>query len=245
MKNLAKIFMAVVAGVLAFSCVTDTTEDLGVNLGEGQTTTLTLSLDESRTYIGEENGNEYPMYWSEGDQITVNGHTSLALTAEDINGNSATFTIPAVLEGDYCVTYPAAAEGQVKFAAEQTHKDNTTFGDGVATLYGYGSSEGVELKNLTGILKIGVTGSAKLTKAQISTTGNPIAGDFTIDFATGKVTPTSNATNVITYSFGDSGLQLTNAEQYMHIAVPAGVYDELYVTLYDNEGGVMYATVKS
>ena len=245
MKTLTKLFMAVVAGVLTLSCVTDTTEDLGVNLGEGQSTTLTLSLDESRTYIGEENGNEYPMYWSEGDQITVNGHTSLALTAEDINGNSATFTIPAVLEGNYCVTYPAAAAGQVKFAAEQTHKDNTTFDDGVATLYGYGSSEGVELKNLTGILKIGVTGSAKLTKAQISTTGNPIAGDFTIDFATGKVAPTSNATNVITYSFGDSGLQLTNAEQYMHIAVPAGEYNYLHITLFDSEGKVMVANTKA
>ena len=245
MKTFTKLFMAVVAGMLAFSCVTDTTEDLGVNLGEGQSTTLTLSLDESRTYIGGENGNEYPMYWSEGDQISVNGHTSLALTAEEINGNSATFTIPAVLEGDYCVTYPAAPAGQVKFAAEQTHKNDTTFGDGVATLYGYGSSEGVELKNLTGILKIGVTGSAKLTKAQISTTGNPIAGDFTIDFATGKVAPTSNATNVITYSFGDSGLQLTNAEQYMHIAVPAGEYNYLHITLFDSEGKVMVANTKA
>ena len=32
MKNLTKIFMAVVAGMFAFSCVTDTTEDLGVKL---------------------------------------------------------------------------------------------------------------------------------------------------------------------------------------------------------------------
>ena len=246
MKTISKIFMAVVAGVLAFSCVTDTTEDLGVNLGEGQTTTISIALDdEARTYIGEADGNSYPMYWSEGDQITVNGHTSLALTAEDINGNNATFTIPAVLEGDYCVTYPAAAEGQVKFVAEQTHKDNSTFGDGVTTMYGYGESGNLTLKPLTGILKVGVTGSAKLTKAQISTTGNPIAGDFDIDFATGKVAPTSNATNVITYSFGDSGLQLTDAEQYMHIAVPAGEYNYLHITLFDSEGKVMVANVKA
>ncbi|MBO7220616.1 MAG: hypothetical protein J6V21_05470, partial [Alistipes sp.] len=32
---------------------------------------------------------------------------------------------------------------------------------------------------------------------------------------------------------------------YLHIAVPAGKYDELYVTLYDEDGGVMYATVKA
>ena len=245
MKTISKLFMAVVAGVLAFSCVTDTTEDLGVNLGEGQSTTLTLSLGESRTYIGEYDGEQYPMYWSVGDQITVNGHTSLALTAEDINGNSAKFTIPAVLEGDYCVTYPAAAEGQVKFAAEQTHKDDTTFGDGVATLYGYGSPEAIELKNLTSILKIGITGSATLKYAQISTVDRtPIAGEFNLDFAKGVVTPTATAKSVINYSFGD-GVALKGDATYIHVAVPAGIYDELYVTLYDTDGGVMYATVKA
>ena len=46
MKNLTKLFMAVVAGMLAFSCVTDATEDLGVNLGEGQTTTISIALDD-------------------------------------------------------------------------------------------------------------------------------------------------------------------------------------------------------
>ena len=247
MKTFTRLFMAVVAGMLAFSCVTDTTEDLGVNLGEGQSTTLTLSLDESRTYIGGENGNEYPMYWSEGDQISVNGHTSSPLTAKDINGNSATFTIPAVLEGNYCVTYPAAPAGQVKFAAEQTHKNDTTFGDGVATLYGYGSSEGVELKNLTSILKIGVklpegAEATTLTKAQISTADRqPIAGDFAMDFANGTFTSTSTSTDVISYSFGE-GVQLSNEPTYMHIAVPAGEYNALYVTLYTNKG-VMKATV--
>ncbi len=247
MKTFTKIFTAVVAGMLAFSCVTDTTEDLGVNLGEGQSTTISIALDdESRTYIDEKNGEEYPMYWSEGDKIAVNGHTSLALTAEDINGSSAKFTIPAVLEGDYCVTYPAADKGQVKFAAEQTHKDNTTFGDGVTTMYGYGNGSNLTLKSLTGILKIGVTGSATLKMAQISTIDRaPIAGAFDFDFEKGEIVKAAaDAKDVITYSFGE-GVQLSDKPTYMHIAVPAGVYDELYVTLYDNEGGVMYATVKA
>ena len=247
MKTFTRLFMAVVAGMLAFSCVTDTTEDLGVNLGEGQSTTLTLSLGDSRTYIGEYDGVQYPMYWSEDDQISVNGHTSSPLTAKDINGNKATFTIPAVLEGNYCVTYPAAPAGQVKFVAEQTHKDNTTFGDGVATLYGYGSSEGVVLNNLTGILKIGVklpegAEATTLTKAQISTADRqPIAGDFAMDFANGTFTSTSTSTDVISYSFGE-GVQLSSEATYMHIAVPAGEYNALYVTLYTNKG-VMKATV--
>ena len=40
-------------------------------------------------------------------------------------------------------------------------------------------------------------------------------------------------------------MALSADAQYIHATVPAGQYDELYVTLYDTEGGVMYATVKA
>ena len=52
MKTLFKLFLAVVA-LFAYSCVTDTTEDLGVQVGGGQTTEITISLEESRTQLGE------------------------------------------------------------------------------------------------------------------------------------------------------------------------------------------------
>ena len=63
MKNLTKIFMAVVAGMFAFSCVTDTTEDLAVNLELDKvqaTTSIEVSLEESRTHLGEKAGAKYP-----------------------------------------------------------------------------------------------------------------------------------------------------------------------------------------
>ena len=75
MKNLTKIFMAVVAGMFAFACVTDTTEDLGLQVGGANDTTveLSLSLEESRTQLGEKVDGLYPVYWSAGDKISVNG----------------------------------------------------------------------------------------------------------------------------------------------------------------------------
>jgi len=247
MKTFTKIFMAVVAGVLTLSCVTDTTEDLGVNLGEGQTTTISIALDdETRTYIDEKNGEEYPMYWSEGDKISINGTESQKAVINSDEPTKASFVVAGVQQTPYCIAYPAAPAGQVKFAAEQTHKNNSTFGDGVTTMYGYGESGNLTLKSLTGILKIGVTGSATLKMAQISTIDRaPIAGAFDFDFEKGEIVKAAaDAKDVITYSFGE-GVKLSNEPTYMHIAVPAGVYDELYVTLYDSEGGVMYATVKA
>jgi len=279
MRKLVKIFMTVVAGMMVFSCATDTTDDLGVNLGKGQKTVISVSLEESRTYLGgyNEDAKKYPMYWSEGDKISANGVVSEAAQFTGEQSAVALFEFPvnANLTKPYFVTYPAVAnaEGkwQVKFAAEQKWiMENDTFDEGVSTMYGYSEkSLNVQMNHLTGILKIGITGSDRVTleKVQISTVDRkPIAGTFDFTFETDakgnkvpKLTPTADAKSVIEYSFGDivweegegekvyieGGQGLSSAPTYIHVAVPAGIYDELYVTLYDINGGVMYATVKA
>ena len=244
MKNLTKLFLAVAAGMFALSCVTDATNDLEVNLGGGQVTEINISLEESRTELGAEADGIYPLYWSEGDAISVNGTASAALSAAQAGSAAATFVVNGTLATPYCIAYPAAPTGQVLFAENQTHVGNSTFGSGVSTMYAYGDSNGVQLSHLTGVLKIGVVGSATITKAQISTIDRaPIAGPFALDFTNGKLTATAESKSVINYlipTTADSeGLELSNEPQYLHVVVPAGVYDELYVTLFDAEGGAM------
>ena len=246
MKNFTKILLAVVA-VVAFSCTTDTTQDLGVGLGNnGGLTEITLSLEASRTQLGEKAGDLYPLQWSEGDQISVNGVESNALSAEDVGKTTATFSVAGTPAKPYCIAYPAAPAGQVLFADKQTHTSNSTFASGVATMYAYAEDGfGVSLNHLTGVLKIGVTGSAKVVLAQISNANRkPIAGAFDFDFEKGEATATATSKELIEYSFGE-GVQLSSEPTYIHAVVPAGEYDELYVTLYDEDGGVMYATVKA
>ena len=246
MRRIQKIFTAVVFGAFAFSCATDTTEDLGVQVNGGQTTEITLSLEESRTQLGKKADGIYPLYWSEGDAISANGVASATLSAAQAGSAAATFVINGEVKAPYCIAYPAAAVNQVLFAAQQSHASNTSFGAGVSTMYGYSENGlNIELQHLTGVLKIGVTGDAVLSHAQISTIDRaPIAGAFDFDFEKGEATATEASESVINYSFGE-GVQLSNEPTYIHVAVPAGVYDELYVTLYDNAGGVMYAIVKA
>ena len=249
MKTFTKIFVAVVA-LFAYACVTDTTEDLGINVGGGQTTEITISLEESRTQLGEKVGNLYPLHWSEGDKISVNGVESAEAAISSENPSVATFTVDGSLATPYCIAYPAAPAGKVLFADQQTHAGDTTFGKGVSTMYAYGDGTGAQLNHLTGVLKIGVTGSKTLVMAQISNVDRaPIAGLFDINFETGEVAATESSKEVITYNIpitaDAEGLPLSNEAQYIHVAVPAGEYDELYVTLFDAEGGVMYATIKA
>ena len=160
--------------MVAFSCTTDATEDLGVAV-DGQTE-FVLSLEQSRTQLGDKAGEVYPLYWSNGDKISVNGVESNALS---IDGNSAvaTFTVSGVVNTPYCIAYPAANAGEVVFAAEQSYVEGT-FSNGASTMYGYSENGGgLQLNHLTGILKIGVTGNKTLSYAQISNVSRaPIAG---------------------------------------------------------------------
>ena len=245
MKNLTKLLLVVVA-LLAYSCTTVTTDDLGIELGGGKATTIELSLESSRTQLGVKGEEIYPLYWSEGDQISVNGVASVALTAEQAGSAKATFSVAGALQTPYCIAYPAATNGKVLFAENQRHTSNTTFGNGVSTMYAFSEDGiGAELHHLTGVLKVGVTGSATLSYAQISTIDRKaIAGEFDFDFANGVATATEASKPTINYSFGE-GVALSNEPTFIHVAVPAGEYSELYVTLYDKDGGVMYATVKA
>ena len=246
MKQIYKLLL-VAAAFFAYSCVTDTTEDLGVGLGNnGGLTEITLSLEESRTQLGEKAGDLYPLQWSEGDQISINGVASTALGASEAGKTAATFSVAGTPAKPYCIAYPAAPAGQVLFADKQVHTSNSTFASGVATMYAYAEDGfGVSLNHLTGVLKIGVTGSAKVVLAQISNANRkPIAGAFDFDFEKGEATATASSKELIEYSFGE-GVQLSSEPTYIHAVVPAGEYDELYVTLYDAEGGVMYATIKA
>ena len=176
MKTVTKLFVAVVA-LFAYSCVTDTTEDLGVKI-DGQTTEIVLSLEESRIQLGDKANGLYPIYWSEGDQISVNGVASQPLTAQQAGSTAATFTIQDNVSTPYSIAYPAAPAGKVMFAENQQMVSTLI----TPTMYGYSADgSGIELKHLTGVLKIGVTGSAQIKEIQISTIDRaPIAGEFDI-----------------------------------------------------------------
>ncbi|MBO7219725.1 MAG: hypothetical protein J6V21_00895, partial [Alistipes sp.] len=178
---MTKIFMAVVAGMFAFSCVTDTTVDSNPTFESevgGVKTVLSVGIansEELRTQLGGYANGKYPMYWSNGDKISVNGVESNSLVLEEGEKSvEAEFGFGESLSTPYCIAYPAAAAGEVKFEANQSHASNTTFGNNVAAMWGYSDGEGVVLQHLTGVLKIGVVaneaiGEKNLVYAQVST----------------------------------------------------------------------------
>ena len=137
MKNLAKIFTAVVVALVAYACTTDTTETLGVKLG-GQTT-LTLSIEESRTQLGEKVSGVYPVKWCEDDVVAANGVKSTVIEILG-DGSAAQFTFAEDVARPYSLVYPAseatpvtAGLQAVTFLASQAYVAGS-FCDGAAPM---------------------------------------------------------------------------------------------------------------
>ena len=238
MKNLTKFLVAVMALFTGFACTTDVTEDLGVNLA-GQTT-LTISLEESRTQLGEKVDGVYPLYWSANDQISINGVASNALSTEEAGNANATFTFNGALSYPYSVVYPAAAANEVTFPASQEYVAGT-FAAGVAPMYGYAASasEAIQLHHLAGALRFDVSGAATLSSLTVEAESGNLAGTYTIDCATGALALVEGtASNMVTLTFGE-GLALTTEATPIYVAVPAGEYGAVTVTLNSTEGEKM------
>ena len=253
MKKLSKIFFAV-AALFAFSCTTDTTEDLSLSI-KGGGTELAISLEESRTQLGEKAGDVYPLYWSEGDKIAVNGVASTALTAEEAGAAGALFTFESELVRPYNIVYPAPAEGvaaltegqyPVTFLAEQEYTAGT-FCAGAAPMYGYAAAEtegAIQLQHLTGVLRFAVKGEGvTLKQLAITSETGALAGTFDVDCATGALTAHDDASNTIKVTFG-KGLTLGAEATPIYVAVPAGKYGKIYVMI-SSESDIMKLTFDS
>ena len=257
MRNLTKIFLAVVAGMFAFSCVTDTTEDLGVKVegNKGGVYEVSISLEEAtKTQLGEKVDGVYPLYWSEGDAIAINGVVSAPLTGVAANSDAATFTFSQPVAAPFCVVYPAPAAVAVEdevveepaapvtvypvtFAATQPYTAGT-FASGVAPMYGYAAAaaEGEEqpaiaLQHLTGVLRLAIKGNGeKVTGIKVQSEKGAIAGAFTVDCANGALTALEGASNVVNVTFAE-GLVLGAEAQVVYVAVPAGDYGTFLITV--------------
>ncbi len=245
MKTFTKLFVAVAVLVTGFACTTDATEDLGVVVG-GQTE-IALSLEESRTQFGEKVDGVYPLYWSEGDKIAVNGVVSEALAVSAEGKANAVFTLNGNVAYPYNIVCPAAdvvsavASGcqAVVFPATQNYVAGNVDGKAVV-MYGYAEEgETPTLKHLTGVLRIAVKGDATLASLSVTSSVGALAGTYDVNCANGELTAQAGTTsNTVSMSFGE-GLTLGAEATPIYVAVPAGEYGIVSVTLATTSGEKM------
>ena len=167
-----------------------------------------------KTVLGSKENGKYPVLWSEGDVIAVNGSLSQPLAAGDAGTSSASFTFdekPATA-GVYNVVYPGTAtSGRVVFSP------------GAAPLIGQTDNldAPVTLRSCAAVIRFPIKGNVKLTSMEVSTpAGEKISGNFDMNLV-----PQDGASAKMNYSFG-SGLALSETARTVVFTVPAGSYQK-------------------
>ena len=72
MKN-SKLIAALLAIFLVISCTTELPEQSVSAPTERHSITLDIATPASRVALGDRTEESYPLYWSEGDRISING----------------------------------------------------------------------------------------------------------------------------------------------------------------------------
>ena len=185
-----------------------------------------------------------PVYWSDGDRISVNGNTSLPVSLPEGEAVSrANFTVRGV-SAPYSVVYPAdicskdwTGEGAVAITIPAVQEySSSSFGNGAAILYAYSENENIQLKNLCGALRISIIGEdTEIVKVSILSGGKPIAGNFLLNPVDGSLEEVAGGKE-ISLDSGSKTLSLTDPVPY-YFAVPAGNYPEGFQFIFMNSEG--------
>ena len=232
--------------LLVVGCQTDLTNDSQI----GGNKSLTLSISSNRTSLGEKVGNTYPLYWSKGDKVAVNGIASSGMQIDANEPSKATFEFDKVISYPYNITYPyceatSAEQPIVVLPTEQNYIEGS-FSNGSAPMCGYATDgNNIAIKHLASIMRIPVKAAVEgviLEKIVVSSP-NKIAGEFSVDCQNATISTTANSENSITYT---TNIALsTTEEKIFHIAIASVDAGACTVELFDSNGDKMTATWKA
>lgn len=239
-----KSFVTFLISLMIAGCNVDTINNIGVQSGA---TELTVALPQTRIVMGDKDDDAYPLYWSEGDKIVVNGVLSEEVKINAEEKSSATFVIKSELNYPYAITYPytsatTASAPKVLFQSEQTYVEGS-FAENSVPMCGYVArqGDGVVLKHLAGVLKFSVKGDGVVLQKVVvtSTSGAKLSGEFAVDCQAASVVATERTQNSITYTLPtDFELSATDAAEF-YISIPAIEVGNCVVEFVESSGSKM------
>ncbi len=218
---------------------------------ENNITTVSISLEHSRTSLGNKTDETYPVYWSEGDKIAINGKGSGEASIKADNRAYAEFKFDSSISLPFNITYPytersTAKQPQVVFPAEQRYTEGT-FATESAPMCGYTTRQSnIQLRHLAGILRLPVKAAKEgvaLEKVVVtSATDFKLSGVFDVDCTTATITPTEECSNVVTYTLPDAFTLSTTLDTPLYISLPAGISGKCTIEFVESSGKKMTAS---
>lgn len=205
----------------------------------------------TRTSLGQSEVNGvYPVWWSDGDRISVNGIESSPLSiAPSQKTSTASFQVRNV-SAPYYVVYPSSSVKDTDAGSGICTLDipdtqmyiPDSFGNGSAILFGVSESESepVALQNLCGAIRIVLKDEGAVIRSfSLTSLGDePISGSFSLNLRTGELTPkdaTQPATKTIRVTLPEEGVRLTSEGVSFTVTVPQGNYPQGFLLRFDDE----------
>lgn len=214
-------------------------------------TVLTVELPgTTKTVLGEVQGGVRPVLWCKGDKISVNGVASQALAIEE-NVPTASFVFEKELSAPYSIIYPASMVkngGEViTLPSQQKAASGDNIVSGSMPMAGYSDAESVMMKQVCGILgirlKMGTEANLIRYIEVTALGGEPVCGDFSVDFQNSTLSSEAKDANVIrmevqkTFPAGSANT--------FNVILPAGVYSAGFqVKVVDENGRAMVRSIK-
>lgn len=213
-------------------------------------TVLTVELPgTTKTVLGEAQGGVRPVLWCKGDKISVNGVASQALAIEE-NVPTASFVFEKELTAPYSIIYPATmvkdGGSVITLPSQQKVASGDNIVSGSMPMAGYSTTESVMMKQVCGILgirlKMGTEANLIRYVEVTALGGEPVCGDFTVDYQNGTLSSEAKDANVIRMEV-QKALSAESASAF-NVILPAGVYSQGFsVKVVDENGQSMIRNI--
>lgn len=214
-------------------------------------TVLTVELPgTTKTVLGEAQDGVRPVLWCKGDKISVNGVASQALAIEE-NVPTASFVFEKELIAPYSIIYPATmvknGGSVITLPSQQKVASGDNIVSGSMPMAGYSTTESVMMKQVCGILgirlKMGTEANLIRYVEVTALGGEPVCGDFSVDFQNSKLSSEAKDANVIRMEV-QKALSTESASSF-NVILPAGVYSAGFqVKVVDEDGRAMVRSIK-
>ena len=249
MKKIFTYIAIIALAALTAGCAKESDiQDKELAQASGEETTLTVTLNvpvsETKTTLGSKSGSTYPILWSAGDVITLNGTAATEFTPASGNASATAKFKVDNLTAPYNFLYRGVAgqSNQVSFPATQVYVAGG-FDPAAMPMYASVSdlSSSITFSHVGSLLKFSIKGSKKIGSVTLSAKES-LSGTFTIGktggLLNGTLTPASSGASLM-YVFG-SPIQLSSTPVVFYVAIPAGTYEDgISLDILDNESGHM------
>lgn len=213
-------------------------------------TVLTLELPgTTKTVLGDAQDGVRPVLWCKGDKISVNGVASQALAIEE-NVPTASFVFEKELSSPYSIIYPAAmvknGGAVITLPSQQKVASGDNIVSGSMPMAGYSTTESVMMKQVCGILgirlKMGTEANLIRYIEVTALGGEPVCGDFSVDFQNSTLSSEAKDANVIRMEV-QKALSAESASAF-NVILPAGGYSQGFsVKVVDENGQSMIRNI--